>query len=51
LDVVNLLNERLNYPKDVKDTCRTTPLMDAVRSGFHVENARRLMDSKVCSCE
>lgn len=50
MDVVNLLIDGLNYPEDVKDTCGTTPLMDAVRSG-HVEIARRLVDSKVCSCE
>ncbi len=51
MDVVNLLIDGLNYPEGVnKDTCGTTPLMDTVRSG-QVEIARRLVDSKVCSCE
>jgi ankyrin repeat protein len=49
-DVVNVLIDLFKDPEEVKDTCGTTPLMDAVRSG-HVEIARRLVDAKVCSCE
>ena len=50
VDVVNVLIDGFKDPEDLKDTCGSTPLMDAVRSG-HVEIARRFVDAKVCSCE
>lgn len=51
LDVVKLLTERSQEDlHDVKDSCGTTPLMDAIRAG-HVSIARHLVDTKVCSSE
>ncbi|XP_032777373.2 ankyrin repeat domain-containing protein 16 isoform X2 [Daphnia magna] len=51
LEIVKLLTERSeNDTQDMKDTCGTTALMDAIRAG-HVSIARYLVDAKVSSFE
>lgn len=51
LEIVKLLTERSEKDtQDMKDTCGTTALMDAIRAG-HVSIARYLVDAKVSSFE
>lgn len=50
LDVVKLLVATGTYLEELKDTCGTTPLMDAIRAG-HISIARHLVENNICTIE